>query len=150
MKNHNFFMNQALELAKIAYSKKEVPVASLFVQNGKVLAKAINTREKDQDPLGHAELKVLKKASEILGTWRLNEGTIYVTLEPCLMCLGALLEARVSHLVYACSDSKDLFSKEKNELYQRSQIQITKGIREKDSSDLLKLFFKNIRSEKRI
>ncbi|TLG77189.1 tRNA adenosine(34) deaminase TadA [Culicoidibacter larvae] len=100
------FMREAIRLAKKAESLGEVPIGAIIVHDNKVIARAYNTREKSQNALDHAEIKVIKKACEKLGTWRLNECTLYVTLEPCPMCSGAVIQSRVGRLVYGASDPK--------------------------------------------
>ena len=102
--NDESFMRLALKEAQKAFDKNEVPVGAVAVKEGKVIAKAHNIREKTHDLLGHAEILLLKKLSSGLKDWRLQGVTLYVTLEPCLMCLGAILEGRISHLVYGAPD----------------------------------------------
>ena len=146
MEKHQFFMNQALKLAKTAYDQGEVPVAALLVRNDLIIAQNFNTKEQDQQVLAHAELKVITEASKKLGTWRLNETQLYVTLEPCLMCAGALIEARVSHVIYGCSDSEGgFFSTQMHKKNELIKIQITSGIEQEKCSELLTQFFKSIR-----
>lgn len=98
------YMTLALEQARLAQSRGEVPVGAVLVQNGQVLAACGNTREQENDPLGHAEIKVIKEGARILGDWRLTGCTLYVTLEPCPMCAGAILNARIQKVVYGASD----------------------------------------------
>lgn len=98
------YMTLALEQARLAQSRGEVPVGAVLVQNGQVLAACGNTREQDNDPLGHAEIKVIQEGARILGDWRLTGCTLYVTLEPCPMCAGAILNARIQKVVYGASD----------------------------------------------
>ncbi|MEG0541371.1 MAG: nucleoside deaminase [Angelakisella sp.] len=98
------YMTLALEQARLAQSRGEVPVGAVLVQNGQVLAACGNTREQENDPLGHAEIKVIQEGARILGDWRLTGCTLYVTLEPCPMCAGAILNARIQKVVYGASD----------------------------------------------
>ena len=151
MKHHHFFMDKALELAKQAQREQEVPVGAIVVLQKEIIASAFNCRERDQNPLGHAELAVLKQASEKLNTWRLSECSLYVTLEPCLMCVGAILQSRIKHLIYGCKDPKGGCV---TSLYQMTEdprfnhkIQVTGQIREKECSESLKFFFKNLRAK---
>ncbi len=100
------FMREALRLADEAAEAGEVPVGALAVHAGRVIGLGRNVREGDRDPLGHAELLALRAAAEALGAWRLTGVTLYVTLEPCAMCAGALVNARVDRVVYGCPDPK--------------------------------------------
>ena len=148
-KKHDFFMSFALKEAKKAFQLKEVPVGAIVVKEEKILSKAFNLRESKQNPLGHAELLAINKASIKLDSWRLEDCKLYVSLEPCLMCIGAILQARLSHLIYACPDPKGGFSSfyhlDKN--YQwKHKMKITSGVLAQESSFLLKDFFKKLRS----
>ena len=150
MKDHAFFMNKALELAKNAYEQGEVPVGALIVKGEEILAEGFNKREQEKNPLGHAELEALFKASQKLKNWRLGDCKLYVTLEPCLMCTGALLESRMGELIYGASDPKkgcihSLYELPKDSRFHH-QMKITKGIKEKECSLLLKQFFRKIRN----
>lgn len=102
----NIFLQRALELAKQAGDKNEVPVGAVLVQNGTILAEAHNGRETFQDPLGHAEILALKKGAEVLKSWRLESCVLYTTLEPCLMCMAAMQQSRIHKVVFAASDLK--------------------------------------------
>jgi len=101
-----YFMREALREAEKARLKQEVPVGAVLVREGRIVARGHNLRESRGNPLAHAEILVLEKAARRLGGWRLEETTLYVTLEPCLMCVGALVAARVRRLVYGASDPK--------------------------------------------
>ena len=104
---HKKWMSRVLELAKIAGDAGEVPVAAAIVNsNGKLVTEAQNRRERDFDPTGHAEILALRQAGRILRNWHLNQCTIYVNLEPCPMCSGAILQARIGLLVYGADDPK--------------------------------------------
>ena len=149
MKHHLFFMDKALSLAKQAQEEGEVPVGALIVFQGEIIAGSFNSREQEQNPLGHAELMVIKQASEKLGSWRLSECSLYVTLEPCLMCVGAILQARIKHLIYGCKDPKggcvsSLYRLMEDPRFYH-KIQVTGQIRKKECSEILKTFFKNLR-----
>ncbi len=150
MKNNIFYMNQALNLAQKAFEKKEVPVGALILKKGDVLAEAFNKKESQQNPLGHAELEALKQASEKLSSWRLEGCTLYVTLEPCLMCIGAILQSRISHLVYGCKDSKggfDSFYQLTKSSSWNHKLKITSGIQDKPCSKILQKFFQELRKK---
>ena len=100
------FMQLALEQAKQAFALGEVPVGAVIVQEGEIVATGFNRREIDQDPTAHAEIIVIREASSKLRSWRLNKTTLYVTLEPCAMCAGAMIQSRISRLVFGTSDPK--------------------------------------------
>ncbi len=100
------FMTLALALAKDAAARGEVPVAAVIVENGCVIATSANEKEQANDPLGHAEIRVIREAAEKLGRWRLIGCTLYVTLEPCVMCAGAIVHSRVVRVVYGATDPK--------------------------------------------
>ena len=148
-KNHDFFMNLALKEAKKAFQINEVPVGAVIVQGEKILSQTHNLREKENNPLGHAELLAIKKASKKLASWRMEDCRIYVSLEPCLMCIGAIIQARISQLIYACPDPKGGFSSyyglDKNKSW-RHKIKIISGIYSNESSLLLKKFFNKLRA----
>ena len=104
---HKKWMNRVLELAKIAGDAGEVPVGALIINSdGELIAEAQNRRERDFDPTGHAEILALRQAGRILQNWHLNQCTLYVNLEPCPMCSGAILQARIGLLVYGADDPK--------------------------------------------
>ena len=101
-----YFMDQALELAKEAAAEGEVPVGCVIVRNGQIVGRGRNRRETAKTALGHAEIEAIAEANRNLGGWRLWECTLYVTLEPCPMCAGAIVNARIPRVVYGASDSK--------------------------------------------
>ncbi len=104
---HRHWMQQAIALAAQAGQQGEIPVGALLVDGtGHCIAQAHNRRERDHDPTGHAELLALRQASQVLQTWRLSDCTLYVTLEPCPMCAGAILQSRLKQLVYGADDPK--------------------------------------------
>lgn len=145
---HSWFMEQALKQAQEAFRLKEVPVGAVIVRGEEQLSEAFNIREGKQDPLGHAELLAIQKASKRLNSWRLEGCRIYVSLEPCLMCMGAIVQARISQLIYACSDPKGGFSSHyglNQEGSLKSKIAIFSGVRAEESSLLLKKFFQKLR-----
>ncbi len=143
------FMQMALEEAAKAPAVGEVPIAALIVQNGRVLAQAHNYRELWQDPTAHAEVIAIRAAATALGTWRLTDTTLYVTIEPCSMCIGAIILARVSRVVFGAWDQKagacgslfDLPSEPKL----NHRVAVTGGILEQESQALIQKFFKNLR-----
>ena len=99
-------MSEALKEANKALFIGEIPIGAVIVKNGEIIARAHNTKEKEQNPLCHAEINVIKKASELLKNWRLNDCDMYVTLEPCVMCAGAILNARIKNLYFGAYDYK--------------------------------------------
>lgn len=148
-----FFMNEALKEANKAYKKEEVPVGCVIVYNNEIIARAHNTRHKNKSTLDHAEILAIKKANKKLNAWMLDDATLYVTLEPCVMCAGAIFQSRIKRVVYAASEPKfgsfgsiiDL----SDPLYKfNHKVIVTKGIKEIESSTLLKKFFKEIRNKK--
>jgi len=148
----NIFMDAALELAKEAAAAGEIPVGCVIVRKGEIVGRGRNCRETDRTALGHAELMAIQDACKNLGGWRLWECTLYVTLEPCPMCAGAIINARIPRLVFGASDSKngacgsvcDLLSMDFNH-----HPQVTKGVREAESAALLTEFFARLRVQLR-
>lgn len=101
-----YFMRIALDMAHQAFSEDEVPVGAVLVQEGNILSTGFNQRESTQDPTAHAELMAIRSASMTLGSWRLTGTTLYVTLEPCAMCAGAIIQARIARVVFGTWDPK--------------------------------------------
>jgi tRNA(adenine34) deaminase len=147
-----YFMELALELALEAFKKNEVPVGAVLVKEGVVIAASHNQVEANGDATSHAEVLCIKKASQALSNWRLLETTLYVTLEPCAMCLGAILLSRVKRVVYAAEDFRHGACGSWVNLLEKKHpihnIEITKGILKERSAALLSGFFK-IRREKK-
>ena len=143
-----YFMDQALELARQAAAEGEVPVGCVIVRNGQIVGRGRNRRETGRTALGHAEIQAISQACEALGGWRLWECTMYVTLEPCPMCAGAIINARIPRVVFGASDAKcgacgsvcDLFSMDFNH-----HPKVEKGLREQEAAQLLTEFFQNLR-----
>ena len=142
-------MKRALELAELASIKNEVPVGAVITHKGEIIAEAHNTKEADQMATKHAEMIAIDQASQKLGAWRLNECELYVTLEPCLMCAGALVQARIGRVFFATKDPKggavtslyNFFDDERL----NHQPQWSCGDHEQEASKLLKDFFKERR-----
>lgn len=146
------YMRRCVELAQQAAELGEVPIGALVVCDGEVVAEAYNRREVDADPAGHAEFLALKKASEALGRWRLSGCTVYVTLEPCLMCAGLMYQARVDRCVYGCADPKagalgTLYSINEDERLNH-RFEVTAGVLEEECAGLLKAFFAGLRGKR--
>ena len=145
---HEFYMDRALTLAQEAALDGEVPVGCVIVRDGKIVGEGRNRRETGRTALGHAELDAIRQACENLGGWRLWDCTLYVTLEPCPMCAGAIINARIPTVVFGASDRKcgacgsvcDLFSMDFNH-----HPQVIKGIREAEAAALLTEFFQHLR-----
>ena len=106
MTAHETYMRTALEAAREAARLGEIPVGACIVRDGEILSVGYNTRESERDPLGHSEINAIRKACQRLGSWRLDGCVLYVTLEPCPMCAGAILNARISRVVYGAADPK--------------------------------------------
>ena len=147
-----YYMDEALKLAQEAAAEGEVPVGCVIVCKDQIVGRGRNRRETDKTALGHAEIEAIAEACKNLGGWRLWECTLYVTLEPCSMCAGAIINARIPRVVYGARDAKygacgsvcDLFSMPFNH-----QPLVVTGIREEESIALLTAFFKELRQELR-
>ena len=138
-------MKLALDEAKLAYSKKEVPVGAVLVKNDEVISHSHNQSISKNDPSGHAEMNVLRDAAKRMNNYRLNGTSLYVTLEPCLMCFGACIHARIDRLIFSTEDQKSGVVINNLNLQEESffnhKISITSGILAAESSELLKKFF---------
>ncbi|MCH7932430.1 MAG: nucleoside deaminase [Gemmatimonadetes bacterium] len=139
-------MTRALELAELAASKGEVPVGAVLTKDQVIVAEGHNLTVTSQDPTAHAEVVVIREAAQKLGDWRLTECTLYVTLEPCAMCAGALVLSRVRRLVFGASDPKAGMVESLGNLVQDERlnhwIEVTGGTLADSSGDLLKDFFR--------
>lgn len=153
LKEHEKYMRQAIRLAKKAWANGDVPIGCVIVYGGRVIARGYNRRNIDKTTLAHAEILAIKKASKYLGDWRLEDCTMYVTLEPCQMCAGAIVQARIPEVVIGCMNPKAgcagsviniLDIKQFNH-----QVNIIKGILEDECSTMMKDFFARLRSDKR-
>ncbi len=154
MKNSNDndrFMKIAIEQAKIAEENGDVPIGAVIVHNSQIIAKAYNQREQLQDPTAHAEIIALTQAAAALENWHLNGCTMYVTLEPCPMCAGALVLARIDRLVYGCDDPKTGAVKSLYNIVQdgrlNHQLEVTSGVLAGECSQILQEFFEKRRTE---
>jgi len=153
MNNDEKWMRIAIDEANLAMKEKEIPVGAVLVQNEKLIAQAHNQPIKINDPTAHAEIQLLRKAGRHLKNYRLVGSTLYVTLEPCAMCFGAMIHARVKRVVFGASDLKtgvcsSCISLDKENFFNH-KISITGGILEKKSSELLKSFFKLRRDDQK-
>jgi len=145
------FMRIAIEEAGRAKTSAEVPIAALLVHNGAILTRSHNYREIWQDPTAHAEMIVIRKASKALCSWRLIDTTLYVTLEPCAMCLGAIILARIPRVVFGARDPKagacGSVMDFTNEPRLNHRVEVVGGVLEEESQALLKQFFRQLRAE---
>ena len=146
---HTKYMNAALKEAQKAFDKMEVPVGAVVVYNDKIIARAHNLRESRQDFCAHAEFLAMQKATKKIGSWRLEDCDVYVTLEPCSMCAGAMIQSRIRNLYYGAKDIKagavESVVKLLDNRFNHS-IQYMGGIEETKSAQMLKAFFKKLRS----
>ncbi|RAL21535.1 tRNA adenosine(34) deaminase TadA [Lujinxingia litoralis] len=149
----NIFMMQALEEAEKAKAEGEVPVGAVVVYEGEIIARGFNRRETWQDPTAHAELIAVRRAAQVLGSWRLQECTVYVTLEPCPMCAGMLVNARVGRVVFGARDPKagamrSLFAMGEDPRLNHS-IEVKEGVLSAASGRVLSEFFRSIREKRK-
>ena len=148
---HQIWMDRAIALAKEAGAAGEIPVGAVIVNNrGEAIATGVNRKERDLDPTAHAEIVVIREAARVLRDWHLTGCTLYVTLEPCPMCAGAILQARVSTLVYGADDPKAGAIRTVANLPDSPvsfhRLNAIAGIRERECQELLQDWFKNLRN----
>ncbi len=146
------FMGLALEQAQLAFEAQEVPVGAVVVKDGKVVARGFNSKESSRDPTAHAEMIALRQAAAVLGRWRLTDCSVYVSLEPCPMCAGAMLSARIARLVFGCADPKagavqSLYSLADDSRMNHS-FEVSGGLMAQEASELLKSFFRARRANR--
>ncbi len=140
------FMLKALELAREAAENGEIPVGAVVVQNGEIVGTGKNDREEKNSALGHAEIRAIEAACKKLNSWRLDDCELYVTLEPCVMCAGAIINSRIKSVIFgaydftagACGSAQNVFTANKN-------IEIYSGIYESQCTEMLQKFFKDLR-----
>ncbi len=154
MSSDDFWMRVALAEARVAASLGDVPVGCVLVTaEGRYLSSGRNVREATRDPIGHAEVIALQAARHTFLSWRIENVTAYVTLEPCVMCAGALVNARVSRVVFGCLDPKAGATSSKYAIGRDGKLnhtfELTPGVREQDCADLLKNFFASVRKSGR-
>lgn len=153
MASHEYYMLEALKEAKKAYKKNEMPIGCVVVYNDKIIAKAHNMRERYNHILSHAEVLALKKANKKMKCWHLEEASIYITLEPCPMCAGAIINARLKNVYFGAYNKKggcagsyiDLFKYN----FSNPQIHYEGGILEEECKNLLQSFFKELRGKEK-
>ena len=147
------YMKEAIRQAEKALKIEEVPIGCVIVYEGKIIGRGYNRRTTDKNPLAHAEMAAIKKASKKMGDWRLEDCTLYVTLEPCQMCSGAIVQARVKRVVIGCMNPKAGCAGSILNLLQvdrfNHQVEITSGVLEEECSQMMKGFFKELREKQK-
>ena len=153
MTNEEKYMKEAIRQAKKAYALDEVPIGCVIVQDGKIIARGYNRRNTDKNTLAHAELTAIRKASKKTGDWRLEDCTMYVTLEPCQMCAGAIVQSRMQKVVIASMNPKAGCAGSVLNLLQMAafnhQVEIERGLLEEECSEMLSQFFRELRARKK-
>ncbi|MBI4699062.1 MAG: tRNA adenosine(34) deaminase TadA [Nitrospirae bacterium] len=147
--NHEYFMRLAIKEAEAAFREGEVPVGALIVRDDRVIAMSHNNKEVSVDPTAHAEIMVIRQAASEANNWRLTDAALYVTKEPCIMCAGAIVNARLGRLVYGCRDTKggavDSLYNLLSDKRLNHQVEVIAGILENDCASLLSIFFRKLR-----
>ena len=153
MTSDESFMKQAVKQAKKAYDKLETPIGCVIVHEDKIIARGYNKRNMKKNTLAHAEILAINKASKVLGDWRLEDCTMYVTLEPCPMCAGAIVQARIPRGVIGSMNPKAGCAGSVLNLLQQDglnhQVEITKGVLAEECSGLMTSFFRELRKKKK-
>ena len=149
LQEKEFFMREALKEAQKAYDQAEVPIGAVVVLNGEIIGRGYNIREKEQDATLHAEIKAIRQANQHLGSWRLEDCELFVTLEPCPMCSGAMILARMKKVVFGAFDPKAGTAGTFMNLLQDSrfnhQVEVEQGVLEEECQEILRSFFKGLR-----
>ena len=149
MDKYEIYMLEALKEAELAAQEDEVPIGCVIVKDNKIIARAHNQRDKSNNPLGHAETLAIKKASEALNDWQLVGTELYVTIEPCLMCAGAIIQSRIGKVIYGAPDLKGgAFGSSLNVLDAKNinhRPEVISGILEKECTEIIKSYFKSKR-----
>lgn len=147
------YMKEALKQARKAYAIKEVPIGCVIVYNGKIIARGYNRRNTDKNTLAHAELLAIRKASRVLGDWRLEDCTMYITLEPCPMCAGAIVQARIPRVVVGAMNPKAGCAGSIVNLLQMRQFnhqtELITGVMGEESQEMMSAFFRELREERK-
>ncbi len=143
------YMKEALKQARKAYALGEVPIGCVIVHKGKIIGRGYNRRNTDKNTLSHAEITAIRKASRVIGDWRLEECTLYVTLEPCQMCAGAIIQARIPEVVIGCMNPKAGCAGSVLNILEmpefNHQASVYRGVMEQECSEALKTFFAELR-----
>lgn len=147
------YMKAAIRQAKKAYALEETPIGCVIVHEGKIIGRGYNRRNTEKNPLAHAEITAIRKASKKIGDWRLEECTMYVTLEPCQMCAGAIVQARIPRVVVGCMNPKagcagSILNLLRIEAFNH-QAELTIGVLEEECSSMMKQFFRELREKKK-
>lgn len=154
MEKDCIYMKEALKQAKKACKIKEVPIGCVIVYEDKIIARGYNKRNTKKNTLAHAEIIAINKASKVLGDWRLEDCTMYITLEPCQMCAGAIVQARVKRVVIGCMNPKAGCGGSVLNLLEMEQFnhqaEVERGVLEEECSQVMKEFFKELREEKKL
>ena len=149
LQEKEFFMREALKEAQKAYDQAEVPIGAVVVLNGEIIGRGHNLREKEQDAMLHAEIKAIRQANQHLGSWRLEDCELFVTLEPCPMCSGAMILARLKKVTFGAFDPKAGTAGTFMNLLQderfNHQVEVEQGILEDECKEILQTFFKGLR-----
>jgi len=153
MRDDSYWMGKALAQAERAAELGEVPIGAVLVRDGKVIGRGCNRREGKNDPSAHAEMIAIRQAAKRLNAWRLTGTTLYVTLEPCPMCMGAIILARIGRLVFGCHDPKagaagSLYNLATDSRFNH-QVAVAAGVREAECSAVLSDFFRELRRQKK-
>ena len=153
MTQEEMYMRQAIAQAKRAYAREETPIGCVIVFENKIIARGYNKRNWKKNTLAHAEILAINKASRVLGDWRLEECTMYVTLEPCPMCAGAIVQARIPKVVVGSMNPKAGCAGSVMNLLQtpsfNHQVELVTGVMEEECSMLMKQFFRELRQKKK-
>lgn len=151
---HEKYMKEAVKQAKKAYALGEVPIGCVIVYQDKIIGRGYNRRNTDKSTLSHAEITAIRKASRNIGDWRLEECSLYVTLEPCQMCAGAIVQARITEVIMGSMNPKAGCGGSILNLLEmpqfNHQVQVTRGVLEEECSTLLTCFFKELRERNRL
>lgn len=151
MEQDRYYMQAALDEAKKAYALGEIPVGAVMVYRNAVIAQGYNLKETQGDPTAHAEITVIRQAAQALGSWRLTDATLYVTLEPCAMCAGAIVQARITRLVYGIADPKAGAVCSLMDLVRfpafNHQVAVTGGVLADECRKILRQFFQKLRQK---
>ena len=154
MEKTNKFMLEAIKEAKKAELLDEVPIGCVIVRNNKIISRGHNVRESKNNPVGHAEIIAITKASKKLNSWRLNDCELYVTIEPCIMCSGAIIQSRIKAVYYGAKDYKGGAFGSSIDVLKAENInhhpEIVGGVLEKECSELISRYFKNKREKNKL
>lgn len=153
IKNDEYFMSLAIKQAEIALKKDEVPIGAIIVKDNKIISKGYNVRESKNDALGHAEIVAIKKACKKLNSWRLCGCKIYVTIEPCLMCAGAIVQSRIDEVIFGSCDTKGGAFGSNIDITKINNLnhypKVTNGVLKENCQSIIKNYFKQKREVKK-